>query len=357
MPDTKVALHIGLPKTGTTHLQRILAAHAKELSRQGILYPTPSEGHFLGAQDVLDHHFRQHRDPRSLGAWKQLVDQTTKWQQTVLISHELLSLARGDRITRIRDSFPEREIRVIATVRDLGRQLPAVWQEDVKNGKSFTLDEFMQRMGRRLSSAPEATKGFWGYQHFPTILGEWERALGAGAISVIPIPQQIASPDALWKSFSHVIGADLDVQIDDESADNVSLGASETEFLRRLNASLDDDLEWPAYRRWVKHLIARGALAPLQSSAPIRLNDEQQAWAAATSREMVDAISGRGYHVHGDLEDLVSPAQPRVSGVVDEAAVSAAGVQATAKLLRRITEKPKARRGLRGRRGGSDETP
>lgn len=48
MPEKKLILHVGTPKTGTTSIQEFLRVNAKVLSRQGITVPT-----HLGSNHVL----------------------------------------------------------------------------------------------------------------------------------------------------------------------------------------------------------------------------------------------------------------------------------------------------------------
>jgi len=50
---TRVVLHVGLPKTGTTYLQAVLAHHRDALREIGVLYPfVRPQAMFLGAVEV-----------------------------------------------------------------------------------------------------------------------------------------------------------------------------------------------------------------------------------------------------------------------------------------------------------------
>ena len=50
---TRVVLHVGLPKTGTTYLQAVLAHHRDALREAGVLYPfVRPQAMFLGAVEV-----------------------------------------------------------------------------------------------------------------------------------------------------------------------------------------------------------------------------------------------------------------------------------------------------------------
>ena len=56
-PVTRVVLHVGLPKTGTTYLQALLADHRDELRDSGVLYPfLRPGGMFHAAVEVRGSH-------------------------------------------------------------------------------------------------------------------------------------------------------------------------------------------------------------------------------------------------------------------------------------------------------------
>ena len=71
-----MVLHVGLPKTGTTYLQAVLAHHRDALREAGVLYPfVKPQAMFLGAVEV-----RGSRDKFGLseadvaGTWQALCD-------------------------------------------------------------------------------------------------------------------------------------------------------------------------------------------------------------------------------------------------------------------------------------------
>ena len=66
----RVVLHVGLPKTGTTYLQALLAGHRDALREAGVLYPfVKPQAMFLGAVEVLvvDPFVHELRLPRRVG--------------------------------------------------------------------------------------------------------------------------------------------------------------------------------------------------------------------------------------------------------------------------------------------------
>src|SRR5262245_64817592 len=127
----RVYLHVGTPKSGTTSLQELLWRNRERLRGAGLLYPGDQpDAHFLATLDLLDRHF--HGQAAADGAWERLAAEVQAWGGTAVISHEMLAPARPDTVRRAMDSLAGVEVHIVCTARDLARQVPAVWQEDVK---------------------------------------------------------------------------------------------------------------------------------------------------------------------------------------------------------------------------------
>jgi hypothetical protein len=62
------------------------------------------------------------------------------------------------------------------------------------------------------------------------------------------------------------------------------------------------------YRRLVRELLVHRGLSRRPRSARLALREEDRAWAASVSERWVQVLSGRGYDVIGDLEDLLADA-------------------------------------------------
>lgn len=342
MPSSRsVFLHIGLPKTGTTFLQRVLHENRPALSAQGLLYPGNRADHFLPAQDVLQRPFRGHQDDRATGTWAETVREVSAWSGTALISHETFTVARPDQVRTIIAAFPDRPVELIVTARDLARQLTANWQETVKNGQSPTLADYVDRARARAEDG-EASSGFWFWQDLVGVLRRWQELIPAERTHLVTVPPRGTDPRLLWQRFADVIGVDLTPEQLTDRSDNASLGTVETEFLRRLNADLGDSLPWPAYRTYVKQFLAQRVLPRSKQSGPIVLQPDDQAWAAAQSREVARTLATLPLHLHGDLADLESPHSTVDAGEVSDAAVVEVGVRSITALLRRIAREQDA---------------
>jgi hypothetical protein len=289
----------------------------------------------------MGHAFRGHYDERAPGTWAQLLTQLRGWQGRSLISHELLSLAGDEQIDRIMRDLSGAEVRVLVTARDLVRQLPAVWQEDLKNGKTATLPAFVERVREKADSRTDRVKGFWAFQDLPAILARWQKAVPADRIHIVTLPPPGADRNLLWARFTEVLNVELPANKVQSKTANTSLGAAEAEFLRRLNEQVSDGMDWPVYRQYVKRFLVRRVLAEGENDRPIELSPVDALWACERSQLMKTSIADRGYNVVGALDDLVSPLgsiETAPPAPLPESAVVDVGVDAVDALLRRISQ-------------------
>lgn len=329
-----VYLHIGAPKTGTTYLQRVLARNRRTLTDAGVYYPGSRPDHWFAAQDLLNWDWGGWHNPQVDGAWNHLVDQVHRWNgPTIVISHEMFSAAKNEHVARASaDLGPD--LHVIYTARDLARLIPAAWQEDVKNRCTATFPEALASLRNGGAGYPR-TSELWRRQDTATVLDRWSAELPLERIHVVTTPKG-GPPELLWQRFAGVIGIDPD---DYEAAVQVnqSLGIGEVELLRRLNLTLGrDEMSRPTYSRVVKRYLAHKVLVPAAASNKVALPAEDHEWVTQWSRERAAQLRERGYHVVGELSELI-PDQP-AAGVQEatEAEVAHAGVVATAGLVRRL---------------------
>jgi hypothetical protein len=306
MARQRVFLHIGSPKTGTTFLQEVLWSNRAALREAGVLYPgRRPDAHFLATQDLRELVWHGHVDPAVAGAWDRIVTAARNWQGTSIISHEMLGSASPAAIKRALQSLAGLEVHIVLTTRDLARQVPAVWQEDVKNCGRLTYGEFTRSLrGLDDSIDPFFARTFWSYQDLPAVLRNWAGDLPAERVHLITVPRG-AARDELWHRFAKTVGFDPARHPAGVEMKNPSMGLVETNVVRRLNELTVGNLDWPAYQRFVKNFLAVDVLATRPGSVPLRLPAEDQDWVLQKSKEMVQSLREAGYEVTGDLDDLL----------------------------------------------------
>ena len=305
----RVLLHVGAPKTGTSFVQDILFQNRAALRERGILYPADRhDAHFLAALDLMELPWGG-LEREAAGAWERLAAQVREWPQTAIISHEIFGSASRVQVARAMDSLAgeDAEIHVVFSARDLVRQIPAEWQENVKHRRTKTYGRFLENLQDPERSA-EVAQWFWGVQEVPDVLDRWAESLPRDQVHLVTVPRPGASPTLLWERFAGVFGIDP-TEFTPVGKANASLGVPESTMVRRLNMRLNDTLPNHHYRTFVRELLVHRNLSRRPGSPRLSLPEEVYRWASDLGRSWVSELALRGYDVVGTLDDLV-PGDP-----------------------------------------------
>jgi hypothetical protein len=329
----RVFLHIGPPKTGTSFLQAAWWQHRQEMAEQGVLYPGEHPlAHFRAAAVALEKtRITERMGPRALQSWDRLTGEVADWEGDAVISDEHYAAAPRPKIAAAMQRLHEvaQEVHLMVTVRDLARQVPAAWQQSVKQGNEETLEEYVQD----LRDYP--ARGFWRLQDVPRVLDRWGEGLPAHRVHVVVHGGPDAPRDLLWTRTSSVIGLDPSV-LQPVRRTNESLGVVQTELLRRVNAALPADRSRIDFGRLTKTYVTRRVLAGLGPGEGIALSRDIQSWLHDRGQEMALQLKERGYAVVGDLDDLVPdpvPSRGRPPAEVDQADLLAVSVAALGRMV------------------------
>ena len=356
--STRVLLHVGTPKTGTSYLQDVLFRNRRTLAGHDILYPADRfDAHFLAALDLMRLPWGG-LEVDAVGAWDKLAAKVRHHHGTAIISHEILATASRAQAGRALESLGHgtgAEVHLVLSVRDLVRQIPAEWQENVKHRAALTYGAFLDQIQDPARESRIAT-WFWGVQELPDILNRWGHDLPPERIHLVTVPPAGGPQQLLWKRFSVAFGLDgLDLDLEGERS-NPSLGAPETALLRRINRAANRELNPGDYRPLVRELLAHQTLSRRTRSPRLALPPDVHPWAAAITQSWIAEIQRRGYDVIGDLHDLVGAAPVERYADPDhppEKQVSAAAVDAIKALL---LEGARLRRSEEGLRRELEET-
>jgi len=307
-----VYLHIGAPKTGTTYLQDRLTRNASTLADHGIHFPTrsalvsPGLFHFRAALDLLGQDWGG-EPGHAEGNWDALVKRVRKLSGTVIISHEILAPAKPQVIARAMADLAGDEVHVVYSARDLGRAVPAAWQESIKQGRKWSFRRFLRRTRR---GKP------WFFRAFdmPSVLEAWGARLPPGRVHVVTVPRpgtlSESGEDPLWLRFCEVFGIDPEWAPLDSDRSNRSLGVAETQVVRELNRRLDRATRREsAYDSLIREMLAQDELVKKRESAAVRLPPSAYPWAEETTERWIDYLHTSGVEIVGDLDDL-RPVRP-----------------------------------------------
>lgn len=304
----RVFLHVGLPKSGTTYLQAVLGKNKTELKQRArLLYPGETWGQQVDAvKDV-----RRMRVPPSqraavAGAWDRLVAEMKAWPGDSLMSMEWLCMAGPGQVQRVVGDLAPAEVHVVFSVRDVGRTVPAAWQEFSQNRSTWRWPEFLAQVTGEDPMSTSAGKAFWGQQDMEILLHRWSASVPAERLHVVTLPQSGADPAELWRRMCRVVGIEAEGYDLSDLGSNASLGLESAELMRRVNERLQEQgLSVPVYNRVFKHNLAKRVLAARKArESRVLLPVEYHDWARSRAEQQVRAIETSGARVVGDLEEL-----------------------------------------------------
>lgn len=334
-----VYLHVGAPKTGTTHLQHTLHRNRSALREAGVLYPGTSPAHYRAALDLIEAPWELHESPQVAGAWTRLVTELRRWNGPAVVSHESLAKAAPRHVERARRDLSFAEVHVVYTARDLARQLPAGWQERVKNGETMCYGDFLAAV-----QAPPSGRGrgvSLRSQDVVGVLRRWGRDVPPERVHVLTLPPPGSPRELLWHRFAGIIGVDATRLPASTDRPNESLGAVEAEALRRANQVIAE-LDVPRVRQ-VR--VIKDVLVPQLSrrdGTPIALPEPAYEWALRSSHRVVEQIRQAGWSVVGDLDELV-PGPRREGALPDELDCTELATEIGAIAMRLVTDEAQRR--------------
>lgn len=294
----RIYWHIGLPKTGTTYLQKILWSHREELAASGITLPAAGHRRSLwAALDLMGNPRLDRRHPDAPGSWERLCAELDSVEGTALLSHEFFCGATAQQVEEAVARLAPAEIHVVVTARDAAGMLTAGWQEHVKNGGTSTL--------REVAALDEPAEFGWWVWDLGDVIARWAGAVPAERIHVLPTPSRAAGPDQHWRNFAEVIGLDLAIPAAESEA-NRSLGVVQAEALRRVNRHLQGFGKPVDRGVWIRGYLGEDHLAR-QESERVRLDDDLLVSCRERSTRAVEVIERLGVRVSGDVDRLLVP--------------------------------------------------
>ncbi|MGH3359233.1 MAG: hypothetical protein ACRDO7_10555 [Nocardioidaceae bacterium] len=301
---TKVFLHVGAPKTGTSMVQELLYNNRKELANHGLLFPgRRRDAHFMAALDLLERTWGG-LEVDAPGSWDYLVGKAQKWDGTVVISHEVFAGASEEQAKRAVDSLAGCDVHIVYTARDLSRQVPAEWQEQVKHRKRHKYGVFLRDLQREEPQS-YSSRWFWTVHNWPEVLRRWSVDLPAENVHLVTVPPPGAPRALLLDRLMSLWGIEQEWLTAESDRANVSLGAVETTVIRKINKhNPPATYDGPYYREWVRELLAHRTLAGREDSHRLILPPKQLDWARQTTADWIEELERHAYDVRGDLDEL-----------------------------------------------------
>ena len=309
----RVVLHVGCLKSGTSFVQRTLGPEPRRPRCPGL--PVPRDHwrqQVLAVIDVRGHRRDGEVPADAVGAWDRLRAEIAAWPGTAIVSMEFLATTTPAGIQRIVASLAPAAVEVVLTVRDLGRSIPSMWQESVKNGESGSWAEFVAAVRDGDPRQPGPARRFWRHQAATPIARRWAHGVGVDPLTMVTVPvagraRRPALGAVLHRRRAGPRALRCCVPPAGRGA-NESLGAASAEVMRTLNERLVGALSTHDYNAVVKRLAKRGLAPRRDREAPIGFggvpDGPADAWLGARAQAMIDGLGGLGVRVVGDLEEL-----------------------------------------------------
>lgn len=302
---TTVNLHIGTFKTGTSYLQSVLVHSQAQLADAGVLWPGRAWADQVAAtRGLMTAH------PRKREAWDQLISEVDQWRgNSVIISMETLSMASASAVRRAASSLRSHRVRVILTARDIGRVIPAQWQESVQNGKSWSYEDYLDGVVSG-GAGDRAYDHFWSKHDWANVLRTWSAVGDDAELVLVTVPPSGAPRGLLWERFCEAVSLDP-TAYDATMSVNESLGAASAEVIRHVSAALESGERHRQTSRVVKKTLAKGVLNGRKSLEPtLVLPHRLEEWATERSHSLIDDLRKVETTTVGTLDDL----EPRFPG-------------------------------------------
>lgn len=348
----RLVLHVGLPKTGTTYVQDVLWANKAALLERGVLLPgRHRRRHLLASLDVREDPGLSSRAGDVAHPWQDLVDEVLASDvETALITHEFFGAASEEQVRRAVGAFPDHEVHVVVTAREIVGLGLSYWQEWVKNGGPAGVDRFPPRDDYDPTDE-------WGWAAFDLadVLRRWGAVVPHERVHVMPVRLD-GEPSELWRRFAALVGIDPEGLLVPEEPSNASLGLVDLELLRRVNAKLEDFHSAGSRGRWIRGYLATERVLPL-SRERFTASEELLDALEERGRAAVAAVRNEGYDVVGDLA-LLEPRRPvgvRHPSEVSDAEMLDAATTAIARLMTEVRSVTRERNALQESLSGEME--
>jgi hypothetical protein len=340
----QVYLHIGLPKTGTTFLQDALWANKSALGERGVLVPgRHHRRHLLASLDLREDPKLARRPGDVAHPWQDLVEEILAWDgQSAVVSHEFFAAASEAQVRRALESFPDIELHVIITARDMVSLGLSRWQEWVKNGGRGGIDVYPGT-----DDYDPTDEWGWGSFDLAAILDRWGSVIPHERIHVLPMVPGARAED-LWKRCVDVLGVEADGLPAPEEHRNRSLGVVEVELLRRVNARLEGFTSAGDRGHWIRGYLGQGHVIP-RSDERFRPGDATLQTLRDRAERSIEMLREGGYDVRGDLASLAGEAPSaglRHPDDVSDGELVAAAAQTIAAMLQDVRSLTRERQRL-----------
>ena len=136
--------------------------------------------------------------PIPVQAWHSLRDEMLDFDgHSAVYSYEALVGATKQQAQRMVGDLSPADVRIVLTVRDLVRVVPAAWQEVMQGGQQWTWDQFVATVTSRAGRVVPPGRAFWRNNDMVAVAERWAEAVGPDHVTVVTVPPRGAGGRAL----------------------------------------------------------------------------------------------------------------------------------------------------------------
>lgn len=302
LPPRARLIHVGLPKSGTTSLQRGAAQHRTALLNVGVRYPGTGRNHRDGVRAAIG------RIP-DRSHWSRLLEEIeAERERRVFLSSEYGVFCTDAHAAEFQEALGD-TLHVLVTVRSYAAMLPSNWQQHVKTGGLAPFETWLRSV---LADPP--TQGL-GAQYdlrldAAGIAARWASLIGPERVIIVVADG--TRPTLLLDAVADLLGVPHELLRSDASghfSSNRSLSWPETETIRALNGIVrvqgvpkSARYNARAYHDAISRLLNMRTPGP--EEPPILLPEWAAELASARAADQARALRSGGYCVIGDPSAL-----------------------------------------------------
>jgi hypothetical protein len=304
---SKLIIHPGFHKTGTTALQMALSESRSALRKKGFFYPnTSGKAQHRAAWAVTEKVWgweKRGGKKTDFAEWEKLERRLRKNKQTSIISSEFLSQADEDQLLTLKNRLADFQVQVIFTWRPLPMMLASSYQQYLKYGIKVSYEEWLHSVLETPGSS-KLTPSFWKRNLHGDVISNWCEAFGSQNVSLIAVDE--SKPNYLYDSFSNLAGIPAGIIHEPKEKEiNRSLTSSEAALLLEINRNFPTERDWDSYELNIR----KGNIRALTSSENLDPGDEKlmtPKWALEKVIEInlsnVAKIKSLGINILGDID-------------------------------------------------------
>ena len=293
-PSRRLYLHIGLQKTGTSYLQNIMWLNQDRLREQGLdLVPPSKRATFNLMLDVRERYNPEFDPPEVASALARAPGPARLRLAARRPDHRGVAGpgSRRRRSSGLLAACTDRDVHLVVTLRDLGRQIPSAWQQTLQSGGSLSYAAYLRRL--RGPRGRGRTRRLWSSKDVAAILERWSAHVPAERIHLVTVPPPGSPQQTLLERYSRVLGIDPERLDRDVERSNESIGRVQAELLRRVNRAARARVPHPRRLRRHRQALPRGAGARSAEAARSCACRASTRSGAATCRSATSTRSSR----------------------------------------------------------------